>query len=249
MHGEQIRRGAHREPLEVVQRAPVPELVRDAGAQLLVGERVEHRPRDQQARTQHADQRHHRRVGVDRKRRHRVPASASGRPARIHAVRASRRARQPTRRARPPRRATASASTANVVSVTSNPSTDFARLVAPVGRQEQDGDERESTRRPATAEARARSRAIRRSRTLRQPRRQRSRPPRSTTTFTAETRRAPASRRAAGRAARSSALLPICRAPLFANQTLELVEQRPIAIRDRVDQRRQQRQRLAAMTL
>ena len=43
----------------------VADLVRDAGRELLVGQRGDEAARDEQPRPQHADQRHHRRVDVD----------------------------------------------------------------------------------------------------------------------------------------------------------------------------------------
>ena len=140
--GEQVGRGAHREPLQVVEGAPVPELVSDRRAQLLVGQRVEDRLRDQQARAQHADQRHDRSIRVDRERRHGDSGEGEW-PRRPHPVgRPSRRApprrhAAHDRRADDGRRRDGQRGQRDVEALDELP-----RLVAPVRRQKHDDDEK-----------------------------------------------------------------------------------------------------------
>ena len=146
---QQIRRRAHREALEVVQGAPVAELVRHTCAEFLFVQRLQHRPRDQEPGTQHADESHQRRVRVDRERRHRRVGKRE-RPRHAHPLVG------PALRASPGRHAASNGADhdgerndgqrreADVESLD-----ELTRLVPPVGRQEHERHEceRESGRR------------------------------------------------------------------------------------------------------
>ena len=120
---------------------------------------------------------------------------------------------------------------------------EVARLVAPVGRREQ--------RRRESATAGRRRRGDSQNAGVRgRPYAAVRRAAHTTATTSATLRRAAtparAMRRGRDRARRSSRLRAIDRAPFPANQPLELVEQCAIALRDRVDERREERQRFVS---
>ena len=213
------------------------------------GQRVDQAARDQQPRPQHADQRHQRRVGVDLRSRDagagkrertrrphpgaRAPDGAAPRGHAAHDGRARAAQRAPSARA---------------VSVMSNPSTTSRGSYLPVRRHEDDADEERERSRPAGRAAANQKRPIGAGPRLMIDPARRAPPRRRHGQVDAEE---PGERQRARRAAErrldhrglSSFGLP----PLFADQPLQLVEQRAIAIRHGIDERRQDRQRLAAI--